>query len=195
MRSAEITRNTAETRIRVSVGLDGTGRQKLASGVPFLDHMLDQIARHGLIDLEVEADGDVHIDDHHTVEDVGITFGQAFAKALGDKKGIRRYGHAYVPLDEALTRVVVDLSGRPGLHWNVPFTRAMIGRFDVDLAREFFQGFVNHAAVTLHVDNLKGENAHHQCETVFKAFARALRTAVEHDERAGGRLPSTKEML
>jgi len=157
--------------------------------------MLDQIARHGLIDLEIEADGDLHIDAHHTVEDTGITLGQAFAKAIGDKKGIRRYGHAYVPLDEALTRVVVDLSGRPGLHWNVPFSRAMIGQFDVDLAREFFQGFVNHAQVTLHVDNLKGDNAHHQCETVFKAFARALRMAVERDERAGGRLPSTKEML
>ncbi|MFP5405380.1 MAG: imidazoleglycerol-phosphate dehydratase HisB [Gammaproteobacteria bacterium] len=195
MRSAEISRNTAETRIRVRVNLDGTGQQKLATGVPFLDHMLDQIVRHGLVDLEIEADGDLHIDAHHTVEDVGITLGQAVARAIGDKKGIRRYGHAYVPLDEALTRVVIDFSGRPGLHWHVPFTRAMIGQFDVDLTREFFQGFVNHAQVTLHVDNLRGENAHHQCETVFKAFARALRVAVEADERAGGRIPSTKELL
>ena len=194
-RTAEVVRNTAETQVRVRVGLDGTGRCSLASGVPFLDHMLDQIARHGLIDLEVEAKGDVHIDDHHSVEDIGITLGQAFAKALGDKKGIRRYGHAYVPLDEALTRVVVDLSGRPGLHWHVDFTRAMIGRFDVDLAREFFQGFVNHAQVTLHVDNLRGDNAHHQCETGFKAFARALRAAVEPDPRQAGRIPSTKEAL
>ena len=194
-RTAEVVRNTAETQVRVLVGLDGTGRCKLASGVPFLDHMLDQIARHGLIDLEVESNGDTHIDDHHSVEDIGITLWQAFAKALGDKKGIRRYGHAYVPLDEALTRVVVDLSGRPGLHWHVDFTRAMIGRFDVDLAREFFQGFVNHAQVTLHVDNLRGDNAHHQCETVFKAFARALRAAVEPDPRQAGRIPSTKEAL
>ncbi|MFP5460698.1 MAG: imidazoleglycerol-phosphate dehydratase HisB [Gammaproteobacteria bacterium] len=194
-RTAEVVRNTAETQIRVFVGLDGTGRCSLASGVPFLDHMLDQIARHGLIDLEIEAKGDTHIDDHHSVEDIGITLGQAFAKALGDKKGIRRYGHAYVPLDEALTRVVVDLSGRPGLHWHVDFTRAMIGSFDVDLAREFFQGFVNHAMVTIHVDNLRGDNAHHQCETVFKAFARALRAAVEPDPRQSGRIPSTKEAL
>ncbi len=194
-RSAEVVRNTAETQIRVVVGLDGTGRSSLATGVPFLDHMLDQIARHGLIDLEVEAKGDLHIDAHHTVEDVGITLGQAFAKALGDKKGIRRYGHAYVPLDEALSRVVVDLSGRPGLHWHVPFTRAMIGGFDVDLASEFFQGFVNHAAATVHVDNLRGVNAHHQCESVFKAFARALRAAVEPDPRQAGRIPSTKEAL
>ncbi|HRO58649.1 MAG TPA: imidazoleglycerol-phosphate dehydratase HisB [Burkholderiaceae bacterium] len=195
MRSAEISRNTAETRIRVRIDLDGSGTRTLATGVPFLDHMLDQIARHGLIDLDIEAQGDLHIDAHHTVEDTGITLGQAFAKAIGDKKGIYRYGHAYVPLDEALTRVVVDLSGRPGLHWNVPFTRAMIGNFDVDLAREFFQGFVNHAQVTLHIDNLRGENAHHQCETVFKAFARALRMAVERDERSADRLPSTKEAL
>ncbi|GAA4406990.1 imidazoleglycerol-phosphate dehydratase HisB [Quisquiliibacterium transsilvanicum] len=194
-RTAEVVRNTAETQVRVAVGLDGTGRCSLASGVPFLDHMLDQIARHGLIDLEVESKGDTHIDDHHSVEDIGITLGQAFAKALGDKTGIRRYGHAYVPLDEALTRVVVDLSGRPGLHWHVDFTRAMIGGFDVDLAREFFQGFVNHAMVTIHVDNLRGDNAHHQCETVFKAFARALRAAVEPDPRQAGRIPSTKEAL
>lgn len=177
------------------MNLDGTGQQKLASGVPFLDHMLDQIARHGLVDLEVEADGDLHIDGHHTVEDIGITMGQALARAVGDKKGIRRYGHAYVPLDEALSRVVVDFSGRPGLIWNVPFTRAMIGGFDVDLAHEFFQGLVNHAQITLHVDNLRGDNAHHQCETVFKAFARALRMAIEPDPRAAGQVPSTKGSL
>ncbi|HEY0878035.1 MAG TPA: imidazoleglycerol-phosphate dehydratase HisB [Zeimonas sp.] len=195
MRSAEVSRNTAETRVRVYVNLDGTGERKLSSGVAFLDHMLDQIARHGLVDLEVECEGDLHIDAHHSVEDIGITLGQAVARAIGDKKGIRRYGHAYVPLDEALTRVVVDFSGRPGLEWNVPFTRARIGSFDVDLAAEFFRGFVNHAQVTLHVDNLRGQNAHHQCETAFKAFARALRMAVEHDERVGGRIPSTKEAL
>ncbi|MEY4213159.1 MAG: imidazoleglycerol-phosphate dehydratase HisB, partial [Pseudomonadota bacterium] len=179
----------------VRVNLDGTGRQVLATGVPFLDHMLDQIARHGLIDLEIEAKGDLHIDAHHTVEDIGITLGQAFARAVGDKRGIRRYGHAYVPLDEALSRVVIDLSGRPGLVWQVEFRRAMIGTFDVDLAHEFFQGFVNHALVTLHVDNLRGDNAHHQCETVFKAFARALRMAIEADPRLEGRIPSTKEAL
>jgi imidazoleglycerol-phosphate dehydratase len=194
-RTAEITRNTSETQIRVALNLDGTGRQKLNTGVPFLDHMLDQIARHGLIDLEVEAVGDLHIDGHHTVEDVGISFGQAVYKAVGDKKGIRRYGHAYVPLDEALSRVVIDFSGRPGLEWHVPFTRATIGRFDVDLTIEFFRGFVNHAGVTLHVDNLRGVNAHHQCETVFKAFGRALRMASELDERALGTIPSTKGTL
>ena len=195
MRTADITRNTNETRIRVSINLDGTGRQTINTGVPFLDHMLDQIARHGLIDLDVHCDGDTHIDDHHTVEDVGIALGQAFAAAVGDKAGLRRYGHSYVPLDEALTRVVIDFSGRPGLFYNVPFTRAMIGRFDVDLAREFFQGFVNHALATLHIDNLKGENAHHQCETVFKAFGRALRAATEVDPRANGAIPSTKGVL
>jgi imidazoleglycerol-phosphate dehydratase len=194
-RTAEITRNTSETQIRVALNLDGTGRQKLNTGVPFLDHMLDQIARHGLIDLEVEAVGDLHIDDHHTVEDTGITLGMAVAKAIGDKKGIRRYGHSYVPLDEALSRVVIDFSGRPGLEWHVPFTRATIGRFDVDLTIEFFRGFVNHAGVTLHVDNLRGVNAHHQCETVFKAFGRALRMASELDDRAAGTIPSTKGSL
>ena len=195
MRTAEVRRDTAETRIRVRVDLDGTGRQDLATGIPFLDHMLDQIARHGLVDLEVEAKGDLHVDAHHTVEDIGITLGQAVARAVGDKKGIRRYGHAYVPLDEALSRVVVDFSGRPGLTWNVAFTRAMIGTFDVDLAREFFQGFVNHAQVTVHVDTLRGDNAHHQCETVFKAFARALRSAIEPDPRAASAIPSTKGTL
>ncbi|MBK4733788.1 imidazoleglycerol-phosphate dehydratase HisB [Noviherbaspirillum pedocola] len=194
-RSAEVVRDTNETQIRIAINLDGSGRQKLDTGVPFLDHMLDQIARHGLIDLDVVAKGDLHIDAHHTVEDVGITLGQAVAKAVGDKKGIRRYGHAYVPLDEALSRVVVDFSGRPGLHFNVPFTRAMIGGFDVDLTREFFQGFVNHAQVTLHIDNLRGDNAHHQCETVFKAFGRALRAAAELDPRAAGTIPSTKGSL
>jgi imidazoleglycerol-phosphate dehydratase len=194
-RIAEVSRNTAETQISVKVNLDGTGKQQLNSGVPFLDHMLDQIARHGLIDLEVHAKGDLHIDGHHTVEDIGITLGQAFAKAIGDKKGIRRYGHAYVPLDEALSRVVLDLSGRPGLEFHVPFTRAMVGSFDIDLVHEFFQGFVNHALVTLHIDNLRGNNAHHQCETVFKAFARALRMAIEFDARAVGQIPSTKGSL
>ncbi|MBK9243623.1 MAG: imidazoleglycerol-phosphate dehydratase HisB [Burkholderiales bacterium] len=194
-RTAEIVRNTAETQIRVVVDLDGGGRCRLATGIGFFDHMLEQIARHAALDLTIEAKGDLHIDGHHTVEDVGITLGQAIARALGDKKGIRRYGHAYVPLDEALSRVVIDLSGRPGLAWNVPFTRAMIGEFDVDLAHEFFQGFVNHAQVTLHVENLRGDNAHHQCETVFKAFARALRMAVEPDPRAAGVVPSTKGSL
>jgi len=195
MRTADITRNTNETRIRVSINLDGTGRQTINTGVPFLDHMLDQIARHGMIDLDVHCDGDTHIDDHHTVEDVGIALGQAFAAAVGDKAGLIRYGHSYVPLDEALSRVVIDFSGRPGLFYQVPFTRALIGRFDVDLAREFFQGFVNHALVTLHIDNLKGENAHHQCETIFKAFGRALRMATEVDSRANGAVPSTKGVL
>ena len=194
-RTADITRNTNETQIRVAINLDGTGQQKLNTGVPFLDHMLDQIARHGLIDLEVEAVGDLHIDAHHTVEDTGITLGMAVAQAIGDKKGIRRYGHAYVPLDEALSRVVVDFSGRPGLEMHIPWTRAMIGGFDVDLTGEFFRGFVNHAGVTLHIDNLRGVNAHHQCETVFKAFGRALRMAAERDERAAGTIPSTKGSL
>ena len=194
-RSAEVTRNTAETRIRVALNLDGVGHAQLSTGIGFFDHMLDQIARHGLIDLDIQAQGDLHIDGHHTVEDVGITLGQAFAKAMGDKKGIRRYGHAYVPLDEALSRVVIDLSGRPGLEMNVPFKSGMIGGFDSQLAHEFFQGFVNHAGATLHIDNLKGENAHHQCETVFKAFARALRMAVERDPRAAGTIPSTKGSL
>lgn len=194
-RSAQVSRNTAETQISVSLDLDGTGKQKLSSGIAFFDHMLDQIARHGLIDLEVNAKGDLEIDGHHTVEDIGITIGQAFAKAIGDKRGVRRYGNAYVPLDEALSRVVVDLSGRPGLIYNVPFTRSMIGNFDVDLVHEFFQGFVNHALVTIHIDNLRGDNAHHQCETVFKAFARALRMAVEFDPRAGAVIPSTKGSL
>ena len=195
MRQAEISRNTLETQVRVRLNLDGTGQGKFATGVPFLDHMLDQIVRHGLIDLEVEATGDLHIDAHHTVEDIGITFGQALARAVGDKKGLRRYGHAYVPLDEALSRVVIDLSGRPGLVFKVDFCRALIGSFDVDLLREFFQGFANHGLVTLHIDNLRGENAHHQAETVFKAFGRALRMALETDERTAGRIPSTKGSL
>jgi imidazoleglycerol-phosphate dehydratase len=194
-RIAEVTRNTAETRIRVKVNLDGTGQSKLSTGIGFFDHMLEQISRHGLVDLEIHAEGDLHIDGHHTVEDVGITLGQAVLKALGDKKGIRRYGHAYVPLDEALSRVVMDLSGRPGLEMHVPFKSGMVGAFDTQLAHEFFQGFVNHAGVTLHIDNLKGENAHHQAETVFKAFARALRSAVELDPRALGTIPSTKGSL
>ncbi len=194
-RQAEVSRHTAETQIRVAINLDGTGRSKLSTGIGFFDHMLEQIARHGMIDLEIEAQGDLHIDGHHTVEDVGITLGQAFAKALGDKKGIRRYGHAYVPLDEALSRVVIDLSGRPGLEMHVPFKSGMIGAFDTQLAYEFFQGFVNHAFATLHIDNLRGDNAHHQCETVFKAFARALRAAVELDARAAGTIPSTKGSL
>ena len=195
MRKAEVTRNTKETQIRAGINLDGSGAATLATGVPFLDHMLDQVARHGGFDLEISAQGDLHIDAHHTVEDIGITLGQAVAIALGDKKGLVRFGHAYAPLDEALSRVVIDLSGRPGLEFHVPFTRAMIGAFDVDLTHEFFQGFANHALVTLHVDNLRGQNAHHQAETVFKAFARALRMAVAHDDRAAGVIPSTKGAL
>jgi imidazoleglycerol-phosphate dehydratase len=195
MRTADVTRNTKETQIRVAINLDGTGRQTIDTGVPFLDHMLDQIARHGLIDLDIKATGDLHIDAHHTVEDVGITLGQALSKAWGDKRGLRRYGHAYVPLDEALSRVVIDLSGRPGLIFDVPFTRARVGDFDVDLSREFFQGLVNHALMTLHIDNLRGGNAHHQCETVFKAFGRALRVAAELDPRQAGEIPSTKGVL
>ncbi|MCC7326688.1 MAG: imidazoleglycerol-phosphate dehydratase HisB [Burkholderiales bacterium] len=194
-RGARIERCTAETQIVVALHLDGTGHAELATKVPFLDHMLDQVARHGMVDLDVQASGDLHIDAHHTVEDIGITLGQAFRAAIGDKKGIVRYGHAYVPLDEALSRVVVDLSGRPGLEFHVPFARAMIGTFDVDLTHEFFQGFVNHAQVTLHVDNLRGDNAHHQAETVFKAFGRALRMACARDPRAAGVLPSTKGAL
>jgi len=195
MRIAEVQRNTKETQIRVRVNLDGTGEAKLATGIGFFDHMLDQIARHGLIDLEIEAKGDLHIDGHHTVEDVGITLGQAVAQAVGDKKGLTRYGHAYVPLDEALSRVVVDFSGRPGLHMDVKFRAGMIGAFDTALAYEFFQGFSNHAGVTMHIDNLKGDNAHHQCETVFKAFARALRMALTGDPRAAEVIPSTKGSL
>ncbi len=194
-RIAEVSRNTAETRITVRINLDGSGQSNLRTGIGFFDHMLEQIARHGLIDLEVDCDGDLHIDGHHTVEDVGITFGQAVARAIGDKKGLRRYGHAYVPLDEALTRVVIDLSGRPGLVQNIPFTSGSIGQFDTQLAHEFFQGFCNHAGATLHIDNLRGINAHHQCETAFKAFARALRFAVERDTRAAGMIPSTKGSL
>ena len=194
-RTAEIVRNTNETKIRVVINLDGSGRQKLATGIPFLDHMLDQIARHGLIDLDVEADGDLQIDAHHTVEDIGIAIGQALAQAIGNKSGIRRYGHAYGPLDESLSRVVIDFSGRPYLEFQVPFVRATSGTFDLDLVREFFQGLVNHAKISLHIDNLRGENAHHQCETVFKAFGRALRMAAEQDPRAAGTIPSTKGTL
>lgn len=195
MRQAEVSRNTLETQITVSINLDGTGLSQFNTGLGFLDHMLDQIARHGMMDIQVQAKGDLHIDAHHTVEDIGITLGQTFLKALGDKKGINRYGHAYVPLDEALSRVVLDLSGRPGLEFSCEFTRAAIGEFDVDLIHEFFQGFVNHALVTLHIDNLKGHNAHHQAETIFKAFGRALRMAVTHDARMAGITPSTKGSL
>jgi len=195
MRTAKVNRNTLETQITVSINLDGTGVSSFNTGLGFLDHMLDQIARHGMMDIEVNAKGDLHIDAHHTVEDIGITLGQAFAQAVGDKKGIRRYGHAYVPLDEALSRVVLDISGRPGLEFGCTFTRAAIGTFDVDLIHEFFQGFVNHANVTLHIDNLKGHNAHHQAETIFKAFGRALRVAIEFDTRMAGITPSTKGSL
>jgi imidazoleglycerol-phosphate dehydratase len=195
MREAHVNRNTLETQIEVRLNLDGAGKSKLVTGIGFFDHMLDQVARHGMVDLEVHAKGDLHIDAHHTVEDVGITFGQAFSQAIGDKKGVRRYGHAYVPLDEALSRVVIDLSGRPGLEYSVDYARSLIGVFDVDLVHEFFQGFVNHAAVSLHIDNLKGRNAHHQAETIFKAFGRAMRMAVEMDARASGSMPSTKGSL
>jgi len=195
MRQAQVTRNTLETQIEVRLNLDGSGNSRLATGVGFFDHMLDQVARHGMFDLDVQAKGDLHIDAHHTVEDVGIAIGQAFTKAIGDKKGVRRYGHAFVPLDEALSRVVIDLSGRPGLEYSVDYARGLIGEFDVDLVHEFFQGFVNHALVTLHIDNLKGRNAHHQAETIFKAFGRALRMAAEIDARAIGTLPSTKGSL
>ena len=194
-RRADLRRDTKETKIRVAVDLDGTGRSQLSTGIGFFDHMLEQIARHGMIDLEIAAEGDLHIDGHHTVEDVGITLGQAVAQAVGDKRGLMRYGHAYVPLDEALSRVVIDLSGRPGLTMNVDFKAGMIGGFDVQLAHEFFQGFANHALATIHIDNLRGENAHHQCETVFKAFARALRAAVAVDPRLGDAIPSTKGSL
>ena len=195
MRTGEVTRNTKETQIHAKVDLDGRGVAKLTTGLPFLEHMLDQVARHGMLDLEIDAKGDLHIDAHHTVEDIGITLGQAMSRAIGDKAGVRRFGHAYVPLDEALTRVVIDFSGRPGLEYHVRFTRGLIGEFDVDLVHEFFQGFVNHAQVTLHIDNLRGDNAHHQCETMFKAFARALRAAVERDPRSQGSVPSTKGSL
>ncbi len=195
MRQAEVSRKTLETEVSVKLNLDGSGAAQISTGLAFLDHMLEQVARHGLVDLEVAAKGDLHVDGHHTVEDVGITLGQAFAKALGDKRGITRYGSSYVPLDEALSRVVIDLSGRPGIEFHVPFSRSMIGQFDVDLTHEFFQGFVNHAQVTLHIDNIRGQNAHHQAETVFKAFARALREAVSPDPRLAGALPSTKGTL